>query len=178
MLAVMNKRARSDARKRDARKHDVSVAALSVVLVSVAVLHCATLRNALTFEQPQIALQEITITGMGLSGGTLDLAFDVYNPNEYRLRSTRLEVGLELARTYFGEALIDKALDLSPQNHSRVVMPVRFTWAGVGAAARSLLQSQELPYGITGAVILDTPLGERRVQLKSTGNVPLRKLIP
>ena len=178
MLAVMNKRARSDARKRDARKNDVSVAALGVVLVSVAVLHCATLRNALTFEQPQIALQEITITGMGLSGGTLDLAFDVYNPNEYRLRSTRLEVGLELARTYFGEALIDKPLDLSPQNHSRVVMPVRFTWAGVGAAARSLLQSQELPYGITGAVILDTPLGERRVQLKSTGNVPLRKLIP
>jgi hypothetical protein len=57
-------------------------------------------------------------------------------------------------------------------------MPVRFTWAGVGAAARSLLQSQELPYGITGAVMLDTPLGEQRVQLKSNGKVPLKKLIP
>ena len=118
------------------------------------------------------------MTGLGMSGGTLDLVFDVYNPNQYRLRSTRLEVGLELANTDFGEALIDKPLDLSPENHSRVVMPVRFTWAGVGAAARSLLQSQELPYGITGAVILDTPLGERRVQLKSNGKVPLRKLIP
>jgi len=107
------------------------------------------------------------VTGLGMSGGTLDLVFDVYNPNQYRL-----------ANTDFGEALIDKPLDLSPENHSRVVMPVRFTWAGVGAAARSLLQSQELPYGITGAVILDTPLGERRVQLKSNGKVPLRKLIP
>jgi LEA14-like dessication related protein len=113
-----------------------------------------------------------------MTGGTLDLVFDVYNPNQYRLRSTRLEVGLKLASTDFGEALIDKPLDLSPQNHSRVVMPVRFTWAGVGAAARSLLQLQELRYGITGAVILDTPLGERRVQLQSTGNVPLKKLIP
>ena len=154
------------------------VTGLGVIVLSVAASACATLRNALNFEEPQIQLQEIHVTGMGLSGGTLDLVFDVYNPNQYRLRSTRLDVGLELASTDFGEALIDKPLDLSPQNHSRVVMPVRFTWAGVGAAARSLLQSQELPYGVTGAVILDTPLGERRVQLKSSGNVPLRKLIP
>src|SRR6266513_4640848 len=163
MLAVMGERASS-------------VTGLGVIVLSVAIAGCATLRNALNFEEPQIQLQEINVTGMGLSGGTLDLVFDVYNPNQYRLRSTRLEVGLELARTDFGEALIDKPLDLSPQNHSRVVMPVRFTWAGVGAAARSLLQSQELPYGITGAVIQDTPVGERRVQLQNTGKVPLRKL--
>ena len=148
-----------------------------VTLLTVTLSACATLRNALTFENPQIELQEINVTGLGLSGGTLDLVFDVYNPNDYRLRSTRLEVGLELAGTDFGEALIDKPLDLSPVNHSRVVMPVRFAWTGVGAAARSLLESQELPYGITGAVLLDTPIGEKRVELKSTGNVPLRKLI-
>ena len=161
----------------DMNKH-ASVAVLSVAVVGVAISNCATLRHALNFENPQIELKQINVTGMGLSGGTLDLVFDVYNPNEYRLRSTRLEVGLELASTDFGEALIDKPLDLSPQNHSQVVMPVRFTWAGVGAAARSLLQSQALPYGITGAVILDTPIGERRVQLQSNGKVPLRKLIP
>lgn len=152
--------------------------ASSIAVLIAATTGCATLRNAVTFQEPDIALQEITVTGLGMTGGTLDLVFDVYNPNKYRLRSTRLEVGLALAGTDFGEALIDKPLDLSPQNHSRVVMPVRFTWAGVGAAARSLLQSQELGYGITGAVILDTPLGERRVQLQSTGNVPLKKLIP
>ena len=148
-----------------------------VTLLTVTLSACATLRNALTFEDPQIELQEINITGLGLSGGTLDLVFDVYNPNDYRLRSTRLEVDLELAGTDFGEALIDKPLDLSPVNHSRVVMPVRFAWTGVGAAARSLLESQELPYGITGAVLLDTPIGEKRVELKSKGTVPLRKLI-
>jgi LEA14-like dessication related protein len=158
-------------------KERASVAFVSVALIGVAVSGCATLRNAITFQKPDIELQEIDITGFGLTGGTLDLVFDVYNPNQYRLRSTRLEVGLNLAGTDFGEALIDKPLDLSPENHSRVIMPVRFTWAGVGAAARSLLQSQELPYGIAGAVILDTPVGERRVQVQSKGNVPLRKLI-
>src|SRR5204862_1392833 len=152
-------------------KQHASVAFISVAVFSVVVSSCATLRNALNFEQPQIALQEIDITGFGLQGGTLDLMFDVYNPNQYRLRSTRLEVGLALAGTDFGEALIDKPLDLSPQNHSQVVMPVRFTWSGVGAAARALFEKQELPYGVTGAVIVETPIGDQRVELKSSGNV-------
>ena len=156
-------------------RKDASAAGALVAVVLVA--GCATLKNALTFEKPDVLLQQINVTGIGLTGGTLDLVFDVYNPNQYRLRSARLEVELQLAQTDFGEALIDKPLDLSPQNHSQVVMPVRFTWAGVGAAARSLLQSQSLPYGLTGAVILDTPIGERRVQLKNSGTVPLRKLI-
>ncbi|MFN2571690.1 MAG: LEA type 2 family protein [Gemmatimonadales bacterium] len=153
----------------------VRIASTLVLLAGLS--GCATLKNALQFQKPDVLLQEINVTGMGLSGGTLDLVFDVYNPNEYRLRSTRLEVALELAGTDFGEALIDKPLDLSPANHSRVIMPVRFTWAGVGAAARSLLQSQELPYGLNGAVMVDTPIGERRLQLSSKGNVPLRKLV-
>ena len=150
---------------------------VGVAVAGVTLSSCATLRNALQFQKPDVLLQEINITGLGLQGGTLDLVFDVYNPNDYRLRSTRLEVGLELAGTDFGEALIDKPLDLSPANHSRVIMPVRFTWNGVGAAARSLLQSQELPYGLIGAVIVETPIGDKRVELKSNGNVPLKKLI-
>ena len=149
----------------------------SLVVLSFALASCATIRQALSFQEPQITLQEINVTGLGLSGGTLDLVFDVYNPNDYRLRSTRLEVGLALEDTDFGEALIDKPLDLSPVNHNRVVMPVRFTWSGVGAAARALLERQELKYGLTGAAMLDTPIGERRVQLTGSGNVPLRKLL-
>jgi LEA14-like dessication related protein len=148
-----------------------------IAVLCVTLASCATLRNALTFEKPQVELQEIHVTGLGLSGGTMDLIFDVYNPNQYRLRSTRLEVALQLAQTDFGDALIDKPLDLSPQNHSEVVMPVRFSWAGVGAAARSLLESQALPYGLTGAVIVETPIGDKTVQLKSNGNVPLKKLL-
>ena len=137
---------------------------------------CATLRSAFSFVEPQVELEEITITGLSLTGGTLDLALDVYNPNDYRLRSTRLEIGLDLEGVHFGDALIDKPLDLSPQNHSRVVVPVRFEWAGVGAGARALLQRQAIRYGIAGAVLVDTPIGERRVGLKFDGDVPLKKL--
>src|SRR5260370_1250413 len=154
------------------------ITGVGVINFTVGALGFATPRDPPAFQRPQLELKQVNLTGFGLQGGTLDLVFDVYNPNQSRLRSTRLEVGLELASTDFGEALIDKPLDLSPQNHSRVVMPVRFTGAGVGAAARSLLQRQELPYQITGAVILDTPLGERQGQMQGNGKVPLKKLVP
>ena len=155
-----------------AQTQRLAVAALVVLMGG-----CATLRSVLNFQEPQFDLQEINITGMGLTGGTMDLVFDVYNPNDYRLRSTRLEVALALEGQHFGDALIDRPLDLSPTNHSRVVVPVRFEWAGIGAAARGLLTRQELKYGVTGAALLDTPLGEKRVQLSGSGNVPLTKLL-
>ncbi|MGH7547865.1 MAG: LEA type 2 family protein [Gemmatimonadales bacterium] len=145
---------------------------LTAVLVA-----CATL-GKLVFQEPAIELQEINITGLGLSGGTLDLVLDVWNPNDYRIRSTRLEVGIALEGTHFGDALLDRPLDLSPTNHSRIVVPVRFEWAGLGAGAKALLTRKAVAYGITGTVALDTPLGDKRVVVTGTGDVPLKKLLP
>src|SRR3989442_7556349 len=139
-------------------------------------LACATL-GRLSFTEPEAALQEIAVTRVGLTGGTFDLVFDVYNPNDYRIRSTRLEVGIDLEGRHFGDDLLDRPLDLSPTNHSRVVVPVRFEWAGLGAGAKALLTRRTGAYGITGAVLVETPLGDKRVALTGKGNVPLRKLI-
>ena len=137
---------------------------------------CATL-GKLSFKEPDVHLERIDITGLSLGGGTLDLVFDVYNPNTFRIRSTRMEVDLDLEETHFGTALLERPLDLSPENHSRVTVPTRFEWAGMGAGARALLTKRAVGYGLVGKVILDTPLGDETVALKANGNVPLRKLV-
>ena len=41
----------------------------------------------------------------------------------------------------------------------------------------ALVTRQAVGYGLTGRVLVDTPLGERTVALKGTGTVPLRKLL-
>ena len=150
--------------------------AVARLIALVAFAACSTL-GRLAFHEPELQLQEINVTGVGLTGGTFDLVFDVYNPNEYRIRSTRLEVGIDLEGRHFGDALLDRPLDLSPTNHNRLVVPVRFEWAGLGAGAKALVTRQAVGYGLTGRVLVDTPLGERSVALKGTGNVPLRKLL-
>jgi len=138
---------------------------------------CATL-GRLSFSEPELQLQEINVTGVGLTGGTFELVFDVYNPNDYRIRSTRLELGVDLEGTHFGDALLERPLDLSPTNHSRVVVPVRFEWAGVGVGAKAVLTRRAVAYTITGTALLATPLGETRVVLKNAGNVPIMRLRP
>src|SRR2546425_2532866 len=154
----------------------VSHLAARLPIVALLSLSCATL-GRLAFTEPDVELQEIAVTGIGLTGGTFELAFDVYNRNDYRIRSTRLEVGIDLEGTHFGDALLERPLDLSPTNHSRVVVPVRFEWAGLGAGGKALLSRQAVAYGITGRVLLDTPLGDRTVTLRGKGSVPLKKLI-
>ncbi len=139
---------------------------------------CATLGNVLRFEEPDIRLQEVRVTGLGFSGGTLGLILDVFNPNGYRLRATRLAVGIDLEDVHFGDALIETPVELPSQQHSLITVPVRFEWAGLGAGARALLVRQGIRYGLTGVATLDTPLGDRRVQLRAGGDVPLRTLLP
>ncbi len=147
------------------------------VCAAVVLTGCKTLSNALRFAEPEVQLKEVQITGLGLSGGTLNLALDVYNPNDYRLRSTRLELGIDLENTHFGDALLETPLELPSQQHTLVTVPVRFEWAGVGAGARALLARQAIRFGLTGSAYLGTPLGDRRVQVHGSGDVPLRRLI-
>lgn len=150
---------------------------LAGACVVAALAGCKTLANALQFAEPEVQLKEVQITGLGLTGGTLNLALDVYNPNDYRLRSTRLELGIDLENTHFGDALLETPLELPSQQHTLVTLPVRFEWAGVGAGARALLARQAIAFGLTGTAYLGTPLGDRRVQVHGSGDVPLRRLI-
>jgi LEA14-like dessication related protein len=149
-----------------------------VTIAVLAVTGCATIRSAISFTEPDVSLERIDITGLGMSGGTLDLVLDVYNPNAYEIRGTRLELGLDLEGTHFGDALMERPLALSQQAHSQVVVPVRFEWAGVGAAARALIDRQSVAYRLAGAVLVDTPIGERRVGVTRTGDVPLSRIRP
>jgi LEA14-like dessication related protein len=139
---------------------------------------CASLQQALRFQEPDIRLQEIRITGLSLTGGTFDMALDVFNPNDYRLRTMRLELGIDLEQVHFGDALLENGVELPSQQHSLVTVPVRFEWAGLGAGAQALLSRQAVHYGLTGAATLDTPLGDRRVGVHGSGDVPLRALRP
>src|SRR5207245_3511545 len=101
------------------------IAALNRLVLPLTALlgGCATL-GRLSFQEPDVRLEAIHITGLGLLGGTLDLVFDAYNPNDYRIRSTRRAGGIYLQGTNFGVALLERQLDLYTGHHSRVVVPI------------------------------------------------------
>jgi LEA14-like dessication related protein len=149
-------------------------AILTAMLLSLGA--CATLQR-LTFERPTVAISEVHITGLGLSGGSLDVVLDIYNPNSYELRSPRLDATLDLEHTHFGTLGLEQPLQLPAGSHSSVNLPLRFTWEGVGAGAKALLQSGSVRYNLGGQMYVDTPIGQETVGLSTTGTATMRDLI-
>lgn len=138
-------------------------------------LGCALARSV-PFEEPSVRLQEVQVTGIGLSGGTLNLLLAVYNPNGYEIRGTRAELGVELERTDFGQALLEEPLALAAGDTTVVEVPLRFTWEGVGTGARALLRTGSVSYTLRGVLRVNTPIGERPVTVTRGGVVALRDL--
>ncbi len=150
----------------------------SVLLVVLAPLlaSCATLRQ-LHFEQPTVHLETIEVTGVGVSGGSLVLLLDVFNPNDYDIRTTWVEASLDLEDTHFGTAVLEGDETLVANSRTRVEIPAEFTWEGVGAGARALLERGALRYNLETRLRVETSIGGRTVSLRNRGEVPIRDLI-
>ena len=129
------------------------------------------------FERPSVELVAIDITGLGIQGGTLDLLLDVYNPNSYELRAARIAVGIYLEGTHFGDAALTRAPVLPAGETARIVVPVTFSWSGMGSGARGLLARGGVRYRLDGRLDLDTPVGRRGVDVSTEGTVTLRNLV-
>lgn len=149
-----------------------AVPALALALLGA----CATLQR-LSFQRPTVAISEVHITGLGLSGGSLDVVLDVYNPNSYELRSPRMDATLDLEDTPFGTLGLAQPLRLPAGSHSSVSLPLRFTWEGVGAGAKALLQNGSVRYKLGGDLYVDTPIGEKTIGLSTTGTATMQDLI-
>lgn len=137
---------------------------------------CAAV-GRIAFVEPTVDLREIQIAGIGLSGGTLTLVLDVYNPNPYAIRGVALATTVAISGTPFGEAEMARALDLPAEDSAEVEVPLSFTWEGVGAGARALLRSGSVPYTLDGTVRVQSPVGEHRVEVSKSGRVTLRELM-
>jgi LEA14-like dessication related protein len=141
----------------------------------VTVLGCAAL-GRMRFEPPSVAIATIRVTGIGLTGGTLDLVFDVQNPNTYELRTTRMDVTIALEGTPFGEVALDRSVSLPKEALTQVTVPLRFTWEGVGAGARALITRGSVQYRLEGRMLVGTPIGDRAVSLAREDVATIRDL--
>ncbi len=144
-----------------------------VLLVSsLLACSCATLQQ-LRFERPTLELEALEITSLGLSGVSLVLWLDVYNPNDYDIRTTRVDVALDLEETHFGSALLEESVRLAAAAHTRVRVPAEFTWEGVGAGARALLERGAVKYALETRLRVDTSVGGRTLSFRNRGEVPI-----
>ena len=150
----------------------MAVRAKSCLLALVAsTVACSGIGN--NFREPDIQLEQAILRGVNLTGGTLDLIVKVDNPNNFTLQGTRLELGVEVEGQHLGDVTYDNDFSVSQNGVTRLTLPLRFGWAGVGSAVRAALGYGELPYKMKGQAELSVPWGSVKVPFTHEGRVPL-----
>jgi len=157
------------------RRTNRIVARLALSMAFLFLDGCATI-GQLRFERPEFDLTAVRVDGLGLRGGSLTLVLDVTNPNTYDLRTGQVDLALDLADARFGEAFLGRATTFEAGGVTTIEIPLSFTWAGVGAGARSLLEQGSVRYSLETRLTVGTPLGDRSVEMTTRGTVPVRKL--
>jgi LEA14-like dessication related protein len=147
----------------------VGVMAVSAALVGAGI-GCSTLGRA-AFQNPVVHLKNVAVRGIGLNGGSLDVLLSVYNPNHYRLDATRLTYKVALAgdSVTIASGALDSRFTVQENDSTTVTIPVSFTYAGVNAAGRSILNTGAVDYHVLGDVTVGSPVGSFTVPYSSTG---------
>jgi LEA14-like dessication related protein len=144
---------------------------LAVAVSAAAVAGACSALGHAAFQNPVVNLRSVAVRGLGLTGGTLDVKLSVYNPNHYRLDATRLTYQVNLAgdSVRVASGTLDNRFTVNDNDSSVVTIPVDFTYAGIGAAGRSILNTGAVGYHVLGNVTVGSPVGSFTVPYSSTG---------
>ena len=122
------------------------------------------------FQQPIVHLQDVRLNGAGITGGNLDVKLSVYNPNGYRLDGTRMTYNVIVGdSTHLATGALDNRFTVNQNDSSIVTIPVSFSYVGVGAVGRQLMNTGGVNYRVTGDVTVGTVVGNYTIPFSSTG---------
>jgi LEA14-like dessication related protein len=135
----------------------------------VAAAGCSTLGKQ-AFADPVVTLKDVKVVGLGATGGNLDVVLNVYNPNGYRLDATRMTYRLFMAdSTPVANGTLDNHFAVQNKDSTQVKIPVSFSYAGLGAAGRSILNTGAISYRVTGDVTVGSVVGNFTIPFSQTG---------
>lgn len=127
-------------------------------------------------EQPEVSLVGARLASLGLSGGVVDVRLSVYNPNRFGLRASGLTYDLDFEDPEtdewfdFTEGRVDRDLEVASGDTAIVVVPVEFTYRGLGEIVRGLLERGTFDYRVSGLVAVEGPV-RRDIRYNHTGSV-------
>ena len=144
----------------------VVLAASAAVLVG----GCSTLGRQI-FQQPKVSVQDVRLTGIGLTGGSLDVLVNVDNPNDFRLDATRMTYNVLVDTMPLANGIVGNTFTVQGKSSQQLHIPVNFTFAGLANAGRALLNNGTAPYTVTGDVTVGTPIGNFTIPYSQRGQI-------
>jgi LEA14-like dessication related protein len=146
-----------------------------------ALMIAATLTSscASVFRQPEVRLEGVSLSGIGLRGATLVARLHIDNPNGFDLESRSMSYQLELQDPDSAEHwlrlaqdTIEQLIEVNANSANVVEIPIDFSYSELGPALRSLLTRGTFGYRVSGRINVARPIA-RSVPYRKTGRVTL-----
>ena len=134
---------------------------LATVVVAAAIaggIGCASAARQM-LKEPVVTLKDVRLVGIGVTGGTLDIHLSIFNPNEFRLDGSRLTYRVFADSVAVGGGTLDQQFTVQNGDSTSIKLPLTFTYAGLGAAARQIQNQGSVNYRVTGEIEVATPIG-------------------
>ncbi|HEU4997053.1 MAG TPA: LEA type 2 family protein [Gemmatimonadaceae bacterium] len=142
---------------------------LTFAALTLGLAACAALGRQ-AFREPTVNLRDVRVLGLGTTGGQLEVALAVYNPNNYRLDATRMTYRVFVGDTVgLASGALDTRTTVQASDSTIVKIPVSFTYSGLGTAATQLLRTGSVNYKVAGDVTVGSVVGNFTVPYSTTG---------
>jgi len=149
-------------------------AALALMLgILAAVPACS-----LFVRSPEVAIVDVRVVGLGLTGGTAEILLQVDNPNRFNLEVREFSYLLEVADPSRPErwdtlavGVTADTLQLDRRAVSVVPLRVPFRYGALGTALRAWMQGGEIPYRLEGEVRARGAGFQRDLPFRSRGSL-------
>jgi len=146
----------------------------AVITVAAFAAACSTV-----FRQPQVRLEGVSLSGIGLRGATLVARLHIDNPNSFDLESRSMSYRLDLQDPdsaghwlRLAEDTIEQKIEVDANSANVVEIPIDFSYAELGPAVRSLLSRGTFGYRVSGRINVARPIS-RSVGYQRSGRVTL-----
>lgn len=151
------------------------VATVTIAMGATMLAGCREVSRRL-YQPPTVALRNVAVDGIGLTGGSLRVALLVRNPNFYSLNTAGMRYQLLVGDSVPIATGVDSTHRRVAANDSTIVeLPVQVSFQGLSVAGRSIAASGLVPYQLVGTITLDTPLGTHDIEVNQRGRfAPVR----
>jgi len=135
--------------------------------------------NAGIFMAPEVTFERVWLTGMGLDGIHLSYVLSISNPNmTVTLPGKRVTFVLhkQSDHTLLAEGVSHQDFQIGPSSTTDVTVPIVYSFSGIGAAGKSLIQKGTTMIELAGEITFEAkflPGGETKSKYYGEGEVIL-----
>jgi len=124
--------------------------------------------------RPTLAIQEIHVTGLSLTGATLTLLVELENPNGFGLTVTEFTYSVYLNNRPVAQGEATEPIAIQRRSATSIPLPLKTTFQDLEKGLKSLIGSDTVEYRIQGSLAVQSFLGRLEFPYSRTGTIDLK----